>query len=133
MSNWRRILEKLFILYYFRHHLALNITNNFCEAEYLVWQTDLVKHTEANSGIFGAIFLRQAFFIPIFIRIFYRELHNHSSCSSDNLSSQKHILQTECLDVMNMLAVDESENELPNTIKSKPFLHSVVKMVGAQS
>ena len=34
---------------------------------------------------------------------------------------------------MNMLAVDEAENEIPNTIKSKPFLHSVVKMVGAQS
>ena len=33
---------------------------------------------------------------------------------------------------MNMLAVDEAENEIPNTIKSKPFLHSVVKMVGAQ-
>jgi hypothetical protein len=34
---------------------------------------------------------------------------------------------------MNMLDVDEAENEIPNTIKSKPLSPHVVEMVGAQS
>jgi hypothetical protein len=99
-SNWRRILGKLPVLHYFRHHLDMNFTNIFCEAEYLVWETDPVKHPEANTGIFDYIFLRQAFFIHIFIWIFCRELHDNISCRSDNFPGKKNIFQTECLDLL---------------------------------
>ena len=46
------------------------------------------------------IFLRQAFFIHLLIRIFHRMLHHHTSRRSDDLPSQKNILQAEGLDLL---------------------------------
>jgi len=48
------------------------------------------------------IFLRQTFFIYLLIRIFLRKLHHHTSRRSDDLPSQKNVLQSERLDLLPM-------------------------------
>ena len=46
------------------------------------------------------VFSGKAFCINLWIGIFLREFHYHTPCRSDNLSSQKNILQPESLDLL---------------------------------
>ena len=46
------------------------------------------------------IFLRQAFFLYILIRIFLRKHHHHTSGRSDDLPGQENALQAEGLDLL---------------------------------
>ncbi len=46
------------------------------------------------------IFLIQAFFIHLLIRIFLRKFHHHASGRSDDLSGQENVLQPEGFDLL---------------------------------
>ena len=49
-------------------------------------------------GVFSGI----TFLIKLSIRIFLGKFHHHTSRRSDDLSSQKNVLQAECLDLLSV-------------------------------
>jgi hypothetical protein len=71
MSKWRRILGNFIYFIIFHHHLATNLRiflEKFSDFEIYklktivkqnIWhgKKGLIKYTEANTGIFGTIFL----------------------------------------------------------------------------
>jgi len=56
-------------------------------------------------------FLRQAFFIHLLIWISVRELHHHTSRRSDDLPSQKYVLQSEGLDLLPVIVMHHHRNQ----------------------